>query len=247
MTGAAIARLLVVDDEAAQMQALCDTLGDHGYEVVGCTNGEDALAALRQAPFDLLLADLMMPGMNGIGLLREALAIDAMLVGIIMTGEGTIGTAVESMQSGALDYILKPFKLSAILPVLGRGLAMRRLRLENAALERRVRENAAELEASNRELEAFTHSASHDLRSPLSIVAGYSALLVRTLGPQIPVEQREWLLHIQQSAQRMHATVSPAAAAFRLPWSSRSSLARSSWRSSSSAECRWASTARSRA
>jgi len=203
VTGAAIARLLIVDDEAAQMQALCDTLGEHGYEVVGCTNGEDALAALRQAPFDLLLADLMMPGMNGIGLLREALAIDAMLVGIIMTGEGTIGTAVESMQSGALDYILKPFKLSAILPVLGRGLAMRRLRLENAALERRVRENAAELEASNRELEAFTHSASHDLRSPLSIVAGYSALLVRTLGPQIPAEQREWLLHIQQSAQRM--------------------------------------------
>lgn len=203
MTEAAIARLLIVDDEAAQMQALCDTLGDHGYEVVGCTNGEDALAALRQAPFDLLLADLMMPGMNGIGLLREALAIDTMLVGIIMTGEGTIGTAVESMQSGALDYILKPFKLSAILPVLGRGLAMRRLRLENAALERRVRAHAAELEASNRELEAFTHSASHDLRSPLSIVAGYSALLVRTLGPQIPVEQREWLLHIQQSAQRM--------------------------------------------
>ena len=124
MTDSKLARLLVVDDEAAQMRALCDTLEDEGYEVLGCTNGEAALAELRRSPADLLLADLMMPGMNGIDLLRAALAIDPMLVGIIMTGEGTIGTAVEAMQSGALDYILKPFKLSVILPVLGRCLEM---------------------------------------------------------------------------------------------------------------------------
>ena len=197
------ARLLIVDDEAAQMQALCDTLADHGYQVVGRTGGEAALAALRHEKFDLLLADLMMPGMNGIDLLRQALAIDPMLVGIIMTGEGTIGTAVEAMQSGALDYILKPFKLSAILPVLGRSLAMRRLRLENAALERRVREHAAELETTNRELDAFTRSASHDLRAPLNIVLGFSALLIRELGPQISAEQRAWLAHVEQSARHM--------------------------------------------
>ena len=197
------ARLLVVDDEVAQMQALCDTLEDHGYQVVGRTNGEDALVALRQAPFDLLLADLMMPGMNGIELLRAALTIDPMLVGIIMTGEGTISTAVEAMQSGALDYILKPFKLRAILPVLSRSLTLRRLRLENEALERRVREHAAELEATNRELEAFTRSASHDLRSPVNIVLGFSTMLVNELGPRISADQRAWLGHIEQSAQRM--------------------------------------------
>src|SRR5258706_4570655 len=163
------ARLLVVDDEAALMQALCDTLECNGYLVVGCTTGHDALLALRQAPFDLLLADLMMPGMNGIELLRAAMAIDPKLVGIIMTGEGTIGTAVEAMQSGALDYILKPFKLRAILPVLSRSLTLRRLRLENEALQRRVREHAAALEASNPELGAFTPSASHDLRSPVDV------------------------------------------------------------------------------
>ena len=77
----------------------------------------------------------MMPEMDGIALLQAALEIDPNLVGIIMTGEGTIATAVEAMKSGALDYILKPFKLSAILPVLARALAVRRLRLENAALE----------------------------------------------------------------------------------------------------------------
>jgi len=197
------ARLLIVDDEVAQMQALCDTLEDHGYAVVGRSSANEALAMLRQESFDVMLADLMMPGMNGIALLREALAIDPMLVAIIMTGEGTIGTAVEAMQSGALDYILKPFKLSAILPVLGRSLAMRRLRLENAALERRVREHADELEAANHELEAFTRSASHDLRAPLNIILGFSALLVGELGPRIPNEQRDWLSHVERSAQHM--------------------------------------------
>jgi len=196
-------RLLVVDDEAALMLALCDTLEGHGYLAVGCTNGEDALVALRQGSFDLLLADLTMPGMNGIELLRAAVAIDPMLVGIIMTGEGTIGTAVEAMQSGALDYILKPFKLRAILPVLSRSLTLRRLRLENEALERRVREHAAEREATNRELEAFTRSASHDLRSPVNIVLGFSTLLVNELGPRISAHQRAWLGHIEQSAEHM--------------------------------------------
>jgi signal transduction histidine kinase len=200
-------RLLIVDDEAAHMQALCDTLEDHGYETVGCQNGEAALAALQRSPFDLLLADLMMPGMSGIALLREAIAIDPTLVGIIMTGEGTITSAVDAMRSGALDYILKPFKVSAILPVLGRGLTVRRLQLENAALERRVKEHVVELEAANRELDAFTRSASHDLRAPLNIIMGFSSLLVKDLSTQLQPEQREWLTHIERSAQRMNQLI----------------------------------------
>lgn len=203
LTSQTSARLLVVDDETAQMHALCDTLEEQGYEVLGCASAEDALAALRESAFDLLLADLMMPQMNGIDLLRAALIIDPVMVGIIMTGEGTISTAVEAMQSGALDYILKPFKLSAVLPVIGRGLAMRQLRLQNIALEQRVREHAAELEATNRELDAFTRSVSHDLRSPLNAVVGFSSLLAEGLGPNAPAEQRKWLVQVQRAAQNM--------------------------------------------
>ncbi len=115
------ARILIVDDEVTQMRALCDTLRDQGYQTTGCSAGCDALAALREAKFDLLLTDLMMPGMDGIALLRAAHALQPDLAGVVMTGKGTIATAVEAMKEGALDYVLKPFKLSAILPVLGRA------------------------------------------------------------------------------------------------------------------------------
>ena len=200
---AAAARLLIVDDEAAQRHALCETLEVQGFDAVGCGDAEAALAELRRRPVDLLLTDLMMPGTDGIALLRAARQIDPNLVAIIMTGEGTIASAVEAMRSGAFDYILKPFKLSAILPVLSRALAVRRLRLHNAALEQQLRQHAAELEAANRELDAFTRSASHDLRAPLNAVLGFSSLLVQDFSTQLGAQQRGWLVEIERAARQM--------------------------------------------
>jgi PAS domain S-box-containing protein len=131
-------RLLVVDDETRQMEALRQTLEPDGYDVAGFTSPAEALEALRGAPFDVLLTDLMMPGMDGITFLRAALEIDPDLVGIVMTGHGTVPTAVDAMKVGALDYIVKPFTLSAIRPVLSRALDLRRLRLENIRLREAV-------------------------------------------------------------------------------------------------------------
>ena len=90
----------------------------------------EVMAELTDGEFDVLLSDLMMPGMNGIELIGEALKLDPNLVPIIMTGQGTVQTAVEAMQTGAFDYVLKPFKLTAILPVLSRAMEVRRLRSE---------------------------------------------------------------------------------------------------------------------
>ena len=127
-------RILVVDDEVELAKALCDTLARQNFEVVGVNSGNDVLKALESGTFDVLLSDLMMPGMDGLRLLRQVLVIDPQLVVIIMTGQGTVQTAVEAMKLGAFDYVLKPFKLQAMLPILARAMQVRRLRMENVRL-----------------------------------------------------------------------------------------------------------------
>src|SRR5262245_51408616 len=99
-TPARCGRLLVVDDEDQLMRALCESLAAEGFEAAGFPDPAAGLEALRAGEFDLLLSDLMMPGTDGIQLLRQALDIDPNLVGIIMTGQGTIQTAVEAMKAG---------------------------------------------------------------------------------------------------------------------------------------------------
>jgi signal transduction histidine kinase len=138
VSAAAPARLLIVDDEAPQMRALCDILGQEGYVTQGFTAGREALAALRAQPFDVLLTDLMMPQIDGITLLRACHEIDRDLACLVMTGHGTVSTAVEALKAGALDYVMKPFNVSHILAVLTRALGVRRLQVENIQLRESV-------------------------------------------------------------------------------------------------------------
>lgn len=130
--------VLVVDDEPELRKILVEALTAQGYEVSGSSGGYSTLEELREHNFDVLLTDLMMPELDGISLLREAMTIDPHLIGIIMTGQGTIQTAVDAMQLGAFDYVLKPFKMQTLLPVLTRAINSRRLRLENLQLRETV-------------------------------------------------------------------------------------------------------------
>ncbi|HEY8540556.1 MAG TPA: ATP-binding protein [Steroidobacteraceae bacterium] len=196
-------RLLIVDDEAQQMKALCDTLEREGYRTTGYTSAKRALEALRPGGFDLLLTDLMMPEMDGIELLEASVKVDPDIVAVMMTGHGTIDTAVKAMRNGALDYILKPFKLSTVLPVIERALEIRRLRVENAALARRERAYIAELEAANRDLEAFSWTVSHDLRAPLRTVNGFCEMFLEDYGKYVPPEGRALLERVVSGAVRM--------------------------------------------
>src|SRR5688572_11010436 len=116
MSSEPLGHLLIVDDEGAQMRALCDTLEAEGYATTGFVSAHRALARLREQSFDVLLTDLQMPEMDGITFLREARQIDVTLAAIVMTGHGAIDTAVEAMKGGAVDYILKPFRLNTMVP-----------------------------------------------------------------------------------------------------------------------------------
>lgn len=133
-----VGRIMIVDDEAELMTALCEAVAEQGYEAKGFTSGAEALKVLVEQDYDLLLTDLMMPEMDGIALLKAGLEIDPNLVCIIMTGHGTVQTAVEAMKKGAFDYILKPFKLDTIMPALSRAMEVRSLRMDNIQLKETV-------------------------------------------------------------------------------------------------------------
>lgn len=154
--------MLVVDDEPELVDVLCESLRDEGFEVTGFTDPAAALGNLLTGRFDLLLSDLNMPSKNGITLLKEALAIDPHLVGIIMTGQGSIETAVDAMRTGAIDFVLKPFRMEQSLPVLERAMQVRRVRDESERFQREVARLEAErirlLEESNARLAALATS-----------------------------------------------------------------------------------------
>ena len=210
-------RLLILDDEATHVRALCDTLEAEGFITVGFTQATLALAALREQSFDLVLTDLTMPGMDGIEFLQAAREIDTNVVGIVMTGHGTIDSAVAAMKAGALDYILKPFTLRMILPVLNRALTVRSLRTENVQLrqaeetirrmntnlERCVQERTRELIEANRELEAFSHSVSHDLRAPLRALDGFTTILADQYSDRLDERGRGYVQRVVDAVERM--------------------------------------------
>jgi response regulator RpfG family c-di-GMP phosphodiesterase len=131
-------RVLVVDDEKFIRDILADFLGMEGYIVRTADDGRSALSELARARYDMVISDLKMPNMGGIELLKEMARICPDTLTVIMTGFGTVETAIDAMKRGAYDYILKPFKVEEIIHIVQRGLEKRRLEAENLRLREAV-------------------------------------------------------------------------------------------------------------
>src|SRR5882724_3900076 len=113
-------RTLLVEDEANMVRTLAKILERRGYVVDAAANGEEALQRLSAANYDLVITDLNMPVMDGMQLLREMKARQLHPATIVLTGHGTIQSAVEAMKLGAGDYLIKPCHPDELLVVVGR-------------------------------------------------------------------------------------------------------------------------------
>ena len=129
-----MARICVVDDKALLRESLSETLGREDHEVQTFEAATAALPEIVSGRFDLVLTDLKMPSLDGIGLLREARAAGCDTPVIVMTAYGTVSTAVEAMKLGAFDYVQKPFDADVITVQVERALQHERLTKENEAL-----------------------------------------------------------------------------------------------------------------
>ncbi len=127
-------RILIVDDEAAVANFCRAALTEAGHLVVTAGSGRKALALLEEHEFDLVLSDVMMPGMSGVELLRSMAPVGHRPDVVLMTGYGTVATAVEAIKAGAHDYILKPVSSDELAAMAARIAEARDLRAENQML-----------------------------------------------------------------------------------------------------------------
>jgi len=128
-------RILIAEDEEITLKHLVNTLKREGYEVVGLRNGREAVEALQRERFELVITDIKMPEMSGMEVLEKAKEIDPEIEVMIITGFGSIGSAVEAMKKGAYDYITKPFDLDELVIKVRNIHERRSIKKENRALK----------------------------------------------------------------------------------------------------------------
>lgn len=197
-------RIVVIDDERAVLELCQIILGSRGYEVRTASSGSEGLQLIEDFKPALVLLDYMMPGMDGMEVLREVKTAFEDVYVVMFTGKGSESVAVEVMKAGASDYILKPFnnkdlydRIENVLHIRHIEMVNRRLELEreelqheiqlwNRELELRVLEKTRELEQANREMIQAEKLATvgnlaagmaHEIRNPLNSIALTAQLL----------------------------------------------------------------------
>jgi len=168
-------RVLVVDDEKVIREILADFLTLEGFWVRTAEDGVAAVTELTAVHYDLVISDLKMPNMGGIQLLEHINRMMPDVVTVIMTGFGTVETAIDAMKRGAYDYVLKPFRIEEVVHIIQRGLEKRRLAAENIRLREALSlYKVTEAIAASLSLDDVLHTVGemgvHDLAADLVVV-----------------------------------------------------------------------------
>jgi len=177
--------ILVVDDEMGPRESLKMILNPY-YNVLVADRGAQAIEMLKDHPVDLVTLDLKMPGLTGINVLEKVKAHDPDIEAIIITGYGSLDTAIEGLRLGAFDYISKPFDVNHILSLVRRGLERRTAK----AKLRQVKSD-------------FLSNVSHELRTPLSVVVGFVYLLLNQVIGKLTDEQQKILETVYRNSEEL--------------------------------------------
>ena len=197
-------RILVVDDEKEIRDFLTKALTlVGGFKVDIAVDGEEALKKIEQERFDLVLTDLKMPKMDGLQLIKEISQIRPEVLMVLMTGHGTIDSAIKAMKEGASDYITKPFNIDEMI------LRLRKV-LEEKQRFVRMKDYIEQLEKANKELKRidqvkseFVSIASHELRTPLASIKNAIQLILKGKTGEINEAQNKFLTMADRNINRL--------------------------------------------
>ncbi|MEZ4371807.1 MAG: EAL domain-containing protein [Polyangiaceae bacterium] len=195
-------RVLVVDDERFIREVLADFLGMEGYQVRTAEDGAAASRELDRGKYDVVITDLKMPNMGGLDLLREIERKSPDAVTIVMTGFGTVETAIDAMKRGAHDYVLKPFKVEQVLEIVRQGLEARSN--GSGPHSRRAQVDSARKELSERfsRMMDTLWLAYHPIVTVDGNIYGYEALM-RSEEPSFP--DPSLVLSAAEDLDQLHA------------------------------------------
>jgi signal transduction histidine kinase len=208
VAAASAARILVADDNA-DMRAYLARLLAARWNVTAVEDGQAAFDAALRSPPDLVLSDVMMPRMDGIRLL-QALRGDSRTSTIpivLLSARAGEESVVAGLETGADDYLVKPFSARELITRVRTHLELARMRRAAALAAKELADARAallaDLERKNKELDAFSYSVSHDLRAPLRSIDGFSQMLLEEHGDSLNSVGRRYLQRVRDGAERM--------------------------------------------
>ncbi|RXK55802.1 hybrid sensor histidine kinase/response regulator [Oleiharenicola lentus] len=191
-------RVLIVDDDRLNVRILTGILKTEGYELRSVHSGEEALVAYDEFKPDLVLLDVMMPGINGFETCRTLKTKHGELLApvIFITAKSESDDVVEGLAAGGVDYLPKPFKARE-------ALARLRTHLQNRLLNEQQRQLVAQLSAANASKNKLLGIVAHDLRNPLASIRGLADFLADGTVGEISAEQLDLVKTIQETSQSM--------------------------------------------
>lgn len=196
--------ILVVDDTQQNVQVLTQMLRGKQYKVLAAFNGEDAIALMSRKAPDLILLDVMMPGMDGFETCAEIRTNPDFndIPIIFLSALSDVDAKVKAFESGGVDYITKPFQQLEVLARIEFHLRLRRLEIERKHHVAMLEENQVRLEKMNKEKDEVLGIISHDMRNPIGGIIGI-ANFMRTEGAADEKELKEMLALIESSGERL--------------------------------------------